>query len=161
VEQLRKENIEPCLFWYNHNIHPYTEYKNRFITLNIFADNNNLNLHSIDEYNLQIFLKEIYPKKEERCKNCYKIRLEKTASFASKEGFTAFSTSLFISPYQDHEEIKRIGEELAALYNIDFYYKDFRLYFNESQQIARSKEMYMQKYCGCIFSEEERYAKNI
>ena len=111
----------------------------------------------IDEYGLRLFLKDICQanfddEKENRCLKCYKLRLERTASFAAREGYKAFSTTLLISPYQNHEAIKSIAEDLAAKYGIEFLYRDFRPLFRVGQAQARSAEMYMQKYCGCIFS---------
>jgi predicted adenine nucleotide alpha hydrolase (AANH) superfamily ATPase len=114
----------------------------------------------IDEYGLRDFMSEVYPNVEDRCKKCYKIRIEKTASVASADGYDAFTTTLLISPYQAHDLIKSICEEAAAKYKIDFLYKDFRPLFRESQAQARSMGIYMQQYCGCIFSEEDRYSKN-
>jgi len=164
VSSLREENIEPHLFWYNPNIHPYTEYKSRMDCLKEFAKNKNLNLTLINEYGLKEFLSEVYSQtdgnansRQGRCKECYRMRLEKTAKFAAQEGYTVFSTTLLISPYQEHEEIKRVGEELAEKYGIEFLYRDFRPLFREGQSAARTENFYMQKYCGCIFSEEERY----
>jgi len=165
VSSLRAENIEPHLFWYNPNIHPYTEYKSRRDCLNEFAKSKNLSLTLVDEYGLREFLSEVYSQADsdsislhpQRCKKCYRIRLEKTASFAAQEGYSAFSTTLLISPYQDHEEIKRVGEEMAKQYRIEFLYRDFRPLFREGQSAARAENFYMQKYCGCVFSEEERY----
>ena len=78
-----------------------------------------------------------------------------------KIGYDSFSTTLLVSPYQNHNVIKEIGERLGKKYGIDFVYRDFRVGFREGQQIARDLGMYMQKYCGCIFSEEERYANKI
>ncbi|MCL2442221.1 MAG: epoxyqueuosine reductase QueH [Treponema sp.] len=157
VNSLRTENIEPCLLWYNPNIHPYTEYKKRHESFSLFINEENIESLNIDEYGLQLFLKEVLPNKEKRCETCYRIRLEKTASIAIQKGFDAFTTTLLISPYQDHETIKRIGEETAIKYNINFLYKDFRPLFRESQTAALAKNYYKQKYCGCIFSEEERF----
>jgi len=166
VKSLRAEGIEPELFWYNPNIHPYTEYKSRLGCLREFAHNMNLELMMIDEYGLHLFLKEVWQanfddNKESRCLKCYKLRLEKTVFFAVQEGYKAFSTTLLISPYQNHEAIKLIAEDLASKYGIEFLYRDFRPLFREGQAEARSADMYMQKYCGCIFSEEERYEKKI
>ena len=166
VKSLRVENIEPHLFWFNPNIHPCSEYKLRRDCLREFADNENLKLRLVDEYGLRSFLKDVYPLIENSsdaayCSECYRIRLEKTASYALTEGYSAFSTTLLISPYQDHEVIKKIGEEIAAQYGIDFFYRDFRPLFREGLNAAREKKMYMQKYCGCIFSEEERYANEL
>ena len=164
VKTLREEGIEPELFWYNPNIHPYSEYSLRRDCLKEFAANEKLKLEMLDEYGLRLFLNAVFPNIEagggqERCKICYKLRLEKTASFAAENGYSAFSTSLLISPYQNHKAIKNIGEETAAKYGIDFLYRDFRPLFREGQSAARAGGFYMQKYCGCVFSEEERYLK--
>jgi hypothetical protein len=167
VSSLREEGIEPHLFWYNPNIHPFTEYKSRRDYLSVFSKNENIKLTLLDEYGLRFFLSEVYPEKkdgsQERtltgCYKCYKIRLEKTAIFAIQEGFSSFTTTLLISPYQDHDTIKQIGEEIASKYGIEFLYRDFRPHFREGQTKARNMGMYMQNYCGCIFSEEERYYK--
>ena len=150
------EGIEPRLFWYNPNIHPYSEYKLRRGCLEEFAANENLTLNMVGEYGLHSFLDEVYPETENRCVKCYRMRLEKTASAAAKEGYNAFSTTLLISPYQDHDAIRRAGEDAAAKYAVDFFYRDFRPLFRDGQSAARARGMYMQKYCGCIFSEEER-----
>jgi tRNA A37 threonylcarbamoyladenosine dehydratase/predicted adenine nucleotide alpha hydrolase (AANH) superfamily ATPase len=125
--------------------------------LSEFAANEKLNLIMQDEYGLRLFLDEVKTPDNGRCQKCYSIRLQKTAFFAAQEGYSAFSTTLLISPYQDHEAIKRAGEEAALKYGIEFLYRDFRPFFREGQSAARAKNLYMQKYCGCIFSEEERY----
>jgi len=163
VSSLRAQEIESELFWFNPNIHPCVEYNARLECLREFAANENLKLRLIDEYGLRLFLKEVYRETgeiesvPERCERCYSLRLEKTAAVAAAEGLAAFTTSLLISPYQNHDAIKRIGEEAAAKYGVDFYYMDFRPLFRESRKAAREMGLYMQKYCGCIFSEEERY----
>ena len=76
-------------------------------------------------------------------------------------GYDTFSTTLLISLYQNHDAIKQIGEELAQKYNLKFLYRDFRPGFREGQAEARELGLYMQKYCGCVFSEEDRYSKQI
>jgi len=164
VNSLRNEGIEPELLWYNPNIHPYTEYSSRRDCLAEFAGNEKLKLAMSDEYGLRLFLNEVFPEMSgtqqvKRCEICYRMRLEKTASFAAQNGFSAFTTSLLISPYQDHDAIRRVGEEVSKKYGVDFLYRDFRPLFREGQSAARSAGFYMQKYCGCIFSEEERYLK--
>ena len=162
VNNLREENIKPELFWYNPNIHPSAEYKERRDCLKNFAQSEDLQLvNADDEYGLRFFINEVSHDLENRCEKCYRMRLEKTASFASSNGYESFSTTLLISPYQNHEAIKRIGEEAALKYKIDFFYRDFRAFFREGQAQAREKQFYMQKYCGCIFSEEERNLKKI
>ena len=154
IDSLRKENIEPVLYWYNPNIHPYIEYKTRRDTLKQYSENINVNLIINDEYGLDEFCKNVVGDLENRCSNyCYPVRLEQTVKYAKENGFDSFTTTLFVSPYQKHEEIKRICEELAKKYNIQFLYRDFRVGFREGQAKARELGLYMQKYCGCIFSE--------
>ena len=158
VKSLREEGMEPELFWYNPNIHPYTEYKARCGSLTEFAGRENLKLETAGEYGLRFFLGKVFPEITGRCETCYRMRLEKTAAAAAEKGCRAFGTSLLISPYQDHEAIRRIGEEAAAKHGVDFLYRDFRPLFREGRASARAMGLYMQKYCGCIFSEEERYS---
>jgi predicted adenine nucleotide alpha hydrolase (AANH) superfamily ATPase len=114
-----------------------------------------------DEYGLRRFLAGTGPGEDPakggRCLFCYRLRLEKTALLAAREGYEAFSTTLLISPYQNHELLKQIGEDLADRNGIAFLYRDFRPFFREGQRRAREQGYYMQKYCGCVFSEEERY----
>jgi predicted adenine nucleotide alpha hydrolase (AANH) superfamily ATPase len=159
VETLLKETITPTLFWYNPNIHPFTEYRSRRDTLIQFGKDRNLQVILEDEYGLRSFIQGVYPDFEQgpRCAYCYRVRLEKTASAAAEQGYDCFSSSLFISPYQNHELLRQTGEEAAKKYGVRFYYRDFRPNFREGQKQARELGFYMQKYCGCVFSEEERY----
>lgn len=162
IESLRNEGVEPVLYWYNPNIHPYTEYKERRDTLKEYAKTINVKAIFEEEYGLKEFCKNVINNLEERCSNyCYKVRLEKTAKYAKENGYEAFTSTLFVSPYQKHEELKQICEELSKKYNIKFLYRDFRPGFREGQAKARELGLYMQKYCGCIFSEEDRYSKQI
>ena len=158
IDSLRKENIEPTLYWYNPNIHPYIEYKTRRDTLKKYAKSINVEAIFNDEYGLDEFCRNVIGDLKNRCSNyCYKVRLEQTVKYAKENGYDTFTTTLFVSPYQKHEEIKRICENLAKKYDIQFLYRDFRVGFREGQAKARELGLYMQKYCGCIFSEESRY----
>jgi predicted adenine nucleotide alpha hydrolase (AANH) superfamily ATPase len=162
LKGLAAETIEPVLFWYNPNIHPWTEYAARRDSLADLAREQGLELEALDEYGLRPFIRGVSPHLEKdaaRCNYCYRLRLEKTAERARDGGYDCFSTTLLISPYQDHERIREMGEELAGRYGLQFFYRDFRPFFREGQKAAREQGSYMQKYCGCIFSEEERYAK--
>ena len=159
IETLRAENIEPHLFWYNPNIHPATEYKMRKNTLVEYARSINVNLITNNEYGLRRFISEIKGDFDSRCSFCYKMRLEETAKYAAENLFSHICTTLFVSPYQNHELLKETAEAAAEKYGVEFLYRDFRPYFREGQDKARALGLYMQKYCGCIFSEEERYIK--
>ena len=161
LEQLKEEGIAPTGFWYNPNIHLYQEYKTRRDTLIGYAEEIGLPLIIRDEYGLQKFTKAVCHDVAHRCGYCYALRFEETARTAKEQGFEAFSTTLTVSPYQDHELITEIGQKAAAKYGVKFRYFDFAPRFREGQNKARELGMYMQKYCGCIFSEEERYQKQI
>lgn len=160
IESLRQEDIEPTLFWFNPNIHPLKEYKMRKNTLSQYAADINARLIIDNEYGLRRFIEGIFPNFNNRCAFCYRDRLEKTAAVAKEKGFDAFTSTLFISPYQNHELMKAIAEEVAEKYGVKFLYRDFRPLFKEGQEKAREMGLYMQKYCGCVFSEEDRYKKH-
>lgn len=159
IDTLRNENIEPTGFWYNPNIHPFTEYKSRKNTLREYAQSIDMKLILQDEYGLRKFIDGIYPDFDNRCGFCYSVRLEQTAKYAAENGYDSFLTTLLISPYQNHDLLIKTGEMMAEKYGVEFLYRDFRPFFRKGQDIAREKQLYMQKYCGCVFSEEERYQK--
>ena len=162
IESLRSEGMEPVLYWYNPNIHPYTEYKARRDALKEYGKEIDIQIIFEEEYGLRTFCKNVVDDLENRCVNyCYKARLEQTVKYAKENGYDSFTTTLLVSPYQNHNEIKRICEELSDKYNIEFIYRDFKEGFRQGQAKARELGLYMQKYCGCIFSEEDRYSKQI
>lgn len=157
IRQLRAEGIEPVGFWYNPNIHPVQEYKQRKNTLTDYAASIHMPLVVENDYGLRGFIDHVYPDYAARCAWCYTCRLEETAVYAAANGFDAICTTLLISPYQKHELIRQIGEKAAKAHGIDFLYRDFRPYFKEGQEEAKALGLYRQKYCGCIFSEEDRF----
>ena len=158
IEYLRNEKIEPTLYWYNPNIHPYMEYKARRDCLKEYTKNINIEAIFEEDYGLDKFCKEVINDLNNRCANyCYPVRLRKTFEYAKINGYDTVTTTLLYSIYQNHDYIKRIMEEFSKEYKIDFLYKDFRAGFREGQSKAREIGLYMQKYCGCVFSEEIRY----
>ena len=158
IDSLRKEGIEPVSYWYNPNIHPYVEYKTRRDTLIKYSKIANFELIINEEYGLREFCKNVIGDLGNRCVNyCYRVRLEATAKYAKENGYDAFTSTLFVSPYQKHEELKKLCEQISKKYDIEFLYRDFRVGFRVGQAKARELGLYMQKYCGCIFSEEMRY----
>ena len=146
IEVLRTDGIEVTGFWYNPNIHPVTENRARRTCLEEYAKTIDLPLLMKNEYALRPFVRMVADDIGNRCGKCYEMRLFETARQAAEGGFDSFTSSLFISPYQNHELMR-------------FLYRDFRPYFKDGQAFAREHGFYMQKYCGCIFSEEERYMK--
>jgi predicted adenine nucleotide alpha hydrolase (AANH) superfamily ATPase len=159
IQRLREQGIELTGYWFNPNIHPFTEYQNRMEALRGYSASVNLPMTWNDDYGLRAFTKLVIDDLDDRCGKCYRLRLEAVAKEAKALGFDAFSTTLLISPYQKHDQLRKTAEAVAEEIGIPFHYVDFRPDFREGQRIARSLPLYMQKYCGCIFSEEERYQK--
>ena len=91
---------------------------------------------------------------------CYAWRLHQTAIYAKENNFDAFSSTLFVSPYQNHEMMKDVAQKISQAVGIPFFYEDFRPGFAEGTQTSIDLELYRQPYCGCIFSEEERYSNS-
>ena len=159
IEMLRRDGFEVAGFWYNPNIHPFTEYRSRRNCVREYAQTIELPMFEQDSYALRPFVREVAEDIAHRCGKCYEMRLFETARQAKELGFDSFTSSLFISPYQNHELMREVAERAAHEYGVQFLYRDFRPYFRPGQERARELEMYIQKYCGCVFSEEERYIK--
>ena len=159
IEVLRADGLEVTGFWYNPNIPPFTEYRARRNTVREYAGVIELPLIERNDYGLRPFVRTVAEDIEHRCVKCYEMRLFETARQAQEGGFDSFTSSLFISPYQQHELMREVAERAAHEYGVEFLYRDFRPYFRAGQDFAREHGFYMQKYCGCVFSEEERYLK--
>ena len=110
IETLRLEGIEPQGFWYNPNIHPFTEYRARRNCLREYAKTIGLTLHEQNDYGLRPFVREVAGDIDGRCVKCYEMRLGRTAQFAAEHGFDAFTSSLFVSPYQQHELMRQVAQ---------------------------------------------------
>ncbi|TYO97943.1 epoxyqueuosine reductase QueH [Desulfallas thermosapovorans] len=159
LKQLRSENHEVYGYFCNPNIHPYTEWQRRKETLLDYARSNNLQVIVNDDYDLEGYLREVVHRESVRCRYCYIMRLRQTAQVARHGKFDAFSTTLLVSPFQKHDLIAEIGRAVGEEAGVPFYYHDFRSGFREATELSRSLNMYRQQYCGCIYSERERYDK--
>ena len=159
IDRLREEGREVTAFWYNPNIHPFTEYRARRNCLREYAQTIDLPLIEQNDYGLRPFVRAVAEDIPGRCVKCYEMRLFETAKVAKEQGFDSFTSSLFISPYQKHELMIQVAQRAAEAYGVEFLYRDFRPWFRAGQDRARELGFYMQKYCGCVFSEEERYLK--
>ena len=150
--------------WYNPNIHPYSEHERRRQTLIDYAAQTDLPLIQEPGYEVVAFMRAIHGHERfrERCAICYRMRLERTALVAAREGFDTFSTTLLISPYQDQETIRTLGERAAEHHGGSFVFENLRRGWAAHHQMVRDCELYSQKYCGCLYSEWEaldRYAE--
>jgi predicted adenine nucleotide alpha hydrolase (AANH) superfamily ATPase len=157
IKKLVSSKFDEILgYYYNPNIHPPSEYKKRKDALADAAKKISFEViypfYNMEEYFKEIPLAQDSP---ERCRSCWRLRLSKTAGFAKENGFDAFTTTLLISPYQDHELVRKLGEDISQENAVEFYYEDFRKGFRQSQEEAKKENLYRQKYCGCVFSEKD------
>jgi len=159
IDSLRAEGFDLTGFWYNPNIHPFTEYRARRNTVREYAEKIALPMIEQNDYGLRPFVRAVADDIPNRCVKCYEMRLRRAAETAAENGFGGFTSSLFISPYQKHDLMREVAERAAADFGVEFVYRDFRPMFREGQARARELGFYIQKYCGCVFSEEERYLK--
>lgn len=161
IAPLREEGIEPVAFWYNPNIHPWKEYQARRDCLAAYAPTIGMELIVREEYGLKDFVRHVADDIDHRCTYCYEHRIEETAKYAAQHGYAAFTSTLLASLYQNHDKIAAAAEGFARQYGVAFLYRDFRPNFREGNRQAREMGFYLQKYCGCVFSEGDRYQKQI
>jgi len=158
VKYWREQGYEVSAFWYNPNIHPYTEHQHRLEAMQSLAKTMSLPIIVAEGYDIIDYFRGVVGHEPERCRHCFRLRLSRTAETAKDMGFDAFTTTLLISPQQKHELIKEAGEELARETGVEFLYADLRKRYSDSRHITKPMELYRQQYCGCIYSEWERYA---
>lgn len=159
-EKLKVNNWDITVFFFNPNIHPYTEYKLRRDCLEDYCSAKGIRFVE-SSYDIDSFFQKVVFREHARCSMCYNLRLAEAAKVAKSGKYDSFTTTLLVSPYQKHEMIHEIGNSVGGKYDIPFYYYDFRKGWK--QTIAASKELglYRQKYCGCIYSENERFNKTM
>lgn len=146
-------------FYYRHNIHPFTECVKRQETLRFYAESINLPVIYQEGYDLEGFLQKMIFRESNRCSVCYHERLRSTALIAKRGKFNYFSTTLLYSKFQKHDMIRSMGESIGKSVGVPFYYHDFREGWKEGIEESKRLEMYRQQYCGCIYSEKERFFK--
>ncbi len=144
-------------FFFNPNIHPYQEFARRASTLEEYAGKVHLPVIWDRSYHLEEFLRHLAFREADRCRFCYHLRLSKAARTARGGKFDAFTSTLLYSKFQNHELIRDLAETVAREVGVPFCYQDFRQGW--SVGVGRSKELglYRQQYCGCIYSERDRY----
>lgn len=158
VEHWRRQGYELGALWYNPNIHPYMEHQQRLEAMQSLAKELGFSLIITEGYDIIEYFKRVTGHEAQRCRYCFQLRLQKTAETAVKLGFTAFTSSLLISPHQKHELLLEIGNSLAEEMGINFLYADLRKRYSDSRRITKPMALYRQQYCGCVYSEWERYA---
>ncbi|HTG00383.1 MAG TPA: epoxyqueuosine reductase QueH [Nitrospirota bacterium] len=158
--RLREEGLDALGYFYNPNIHPYQEYRKRLDTVRDFALRVGLEVKYRDDYDIDAFLIRAAGKGPHRCEHCYRMRLDAAAAAARAQGCRAFTTSLLYSKYQKHDLIAGVAREMGREHGVDFYYEDFRRGWREGIMESKAMGLYRQQYCGCIYSEHERYRKD-
>lgn len=146
-------------FFYNHNIHPYLECVKRRKTLEDYSELINLRVIYQKEYNLEEFIRNVVFREADRCSFCYHDRLRSAALVAKRGKFDYFSSTLLYSKFQKHEMIHSIGKSIGKSIGVPFLYLDFRQGWKEGIDESKRLGLYRQQYCGCIYSEKERFYK--
>jgi predicted adenine nucleotide alpha hydrolase (AANH) superfamily ATPase len=159
--RLKEEGLEPTGYFYNPNIHPYQEYRKRLDTVKEFAGRVGLEVVYRDGYDLDQYLLQVAGKGALRCELCYRMRLDAAGATAKERGFHVFTSSLLYSKYQKHDLIAGIGREMASAHGLEFYYEDFRRGWREGIMESKAMGLYRQQYCGCIYSERDRYRRTM
>ena len=163
LERLRAEGHRVTSFYYNPNIHPASEYLARLDSARSEAADSKVELivpaYRPVEYFRAVSGRE--EREEDRCPWCYRLRLYATAERAREGGYDAFTTTLLVSPYQRHVDLKAVGEEVSRDTGVPFLYGDFRLGFAGAHEESRERGHYRQKYCGCLFSEADSLKKKL
>jgi predicted adenine nucleotide alpha hydrolase (AANH) superfamily ATPase len=157
LKTLRQEGWDCMGFFYNPNIHPYQEYQRRLAAVQAYEQEAAIQVIYRDDYDLEQFLRGVAFRENERCRFCYHLRLQATAQVAKRGKFAAFTSTLLHSKHQDHELIKSIGEQVGKEQGVKFLYQDFREGWKQGIEESKALGLYRQSYCGCIYSEKERY----
>jgi predicted adenine nucleotide alpha hydrolase (AANH) superfamily ATPase len=157
VGELLDEGHDVTGMFFNPNIHPFQEHQRRLETLREYADMVPFPVIWPEDYPLEEYLQAVISLGTERCIQCYRIRLDRTAETARAGGFDAFTSTLLYSRYQRHDQIREVAAEISSKSGVTFLYRDFREGWQEGLRKSRHMGLYRQPYCGCIFSEKERF----
>jgi len=157
LDALRAEGHEPSLFFFNPNIQPFKEYEKRRGAVKLLAEKSGVELAVDDAYDVVEWLRMMVFREPGRCLVCYRHRLARAARAAKEGGFEAFTTSLLYSRHQKHELIRELASAVSEEEGVPFLYRDFRKGYQAGIEAGKKLGLYRQQYCGCIYSEQERY----
>ena len=165
ITQLLEEGFAVTAWFMNPNIQPLAEYLRRREAAGLCAESLGVPIIFADEsWNITNWLRAVAGRDTPpaRCAYCCESRIEAAFAFARQQGFAWVSSSLLYSRYQPHEVIKTAGEALAAQPDAPgFAYRDFRADWQQGIDRSKNMELYRQPYCGCVYSESDRYQKQL
>jgi len=154
------------ILFYNPNIAPHDEYLRRLDELKRYCSEKDQNLivggYDNEKWSAGIEPYKMLGERSERCRVCFRIRLDETFARARELGIGSVTTTLSVSPHKDAEMINSVGLELSSIYGIDFIRSDFKMNdgYKKSVEISKEYGFYRQGYCGCIYSRTERENKS-
>ncbi len=157
LRRLRAEGVECMGVYANPNIQPYTEWARRKEALETLAEAEGLRLLPPGEYDVVSWLRQVAFREAERCRICYHLRLRHTALLAKRGRFDGFTTTLLYSKFQRHDLIAEVAGAVSSETGVRFVYRDWREGWKEGVEASKAMGLYRQSYCGCIYSEQERY----
>lgn len=164
TKKMKEQGYKITGYFYNPNIHPFMEFQKRLRAVEVMSEQDKLPVIYEKDYGLDDYLQYVNPYAKsyetKRCAKCYEMRLEQTARKAKELNINEFTSTLIISPQQNQAVIKNLGENIAKKYGISFKYEDVTDLYPQCKETAKKRSLYRQQYCGCIFSEYERYNKN-
>ena len=134
------------------------EHQHRLESMKSLAQNIDLPLIVAEGYDMIEYFRRVVGHESERCQYCFRLRLSKTVEIARQMSFSAFTTTLLISPDKKHDLLHEVGDELAEEKDIEFLYADLRKRYSDSRHLTKPLNLYRQQYCGCVYSEWERHA---
>lgn len=144
-------------FFYDPNIHPYSEYQLRL--LDVQRSCNKLGIDLLEgEYDYENWLQAVRglenePEKGARCEVCFDKRFSVSAKKALELGEKKITTTLLVSPLKSQEQLKRVGDEFHEKNGVEFIAVDYRSGGGTQDQsrVTKEEQLYRQDYCGCIF----------
>ncbi|MCR6570972.1 epoxyqueuosine reductase QueH [Campylobacter insulaenigrae] len=159
IQELSKAYPEEKIigFFYDPNIHPYSEHELRYLDVKRSCDKLGIKLYK-GEYEYEKWLNSVKgyenePEKGARCQICFDFRIQKSVEFANKMGEKKLTTTLLTSPKKDLEQLKQALQKECDQFGIEFLAPDFRKNGGTQRQFALAKQdmLYHQNYCGCIY----------
>ncbi|MFA5628938.1 MAG: epoxyqueuosine reductase QueH [Dehalococcoidales bacterium] len=157
VQYWQEQGYDVTALWYNPNIHPYMEHQYRLEAMETLAKNLNFKLIVVEGYDFVEYFRRVVGHETERCGLCFDMRLSKTVETATELGINYFTSTLLISHQQKHDLLKEMCEKLSQDSKSTFLYADLRKRYSDSRRITKPMDLYRQQYCGCVYSEWERY----